>query len=48
MKYDFNKIHWDGRDEDGDLVASGVYLYRIIMKRGDKVERITEKLAIVR
>lgn len=48
MKYDFNKIHWDGRDEDGDLVASGVYLYRIIMKRGEKVERITEKLAIVR
>ncbi|MBK8663943.1 MAG: hypothetical protein IPN18_19965 [Ignavibacteriales bacterium] len=27
MKYDFNKIHWDGRDEDGDPVASGVYLY---------------------
>lgn len=48
MKYDFNKIHWDGRDEDGDLVASGVYLYRLVMKRGDKVERITEKLAIVR
>lgn len=48
MKYDFNKIHWDGRDEDGDLVANGVYLYRLVMKRGDKVERITEKLAIVR
>lgn len=48
MKYDFNKIHWDGRDEDGDLVASGVYLYRLVMKRGDKVERVTEKLAIVR
>ncbi len=48
MKYDFNKILWDGKDEDGDLVASGVYLYRLVMKRGDKVERITEKLAIVR
>lgn len=48
LKYDFNKIYWDGRDEDGDTIANGVYLYRIIMKKGDKVERITEKLAIVR
>jgi len=48
LKHDFNKIHWDGRDEDGDLVASGVYLYRLVMKKGEKVERITEKLAIVR
>jgi hypothetical protein len=48
MKYDFNKILWDGRDEDGDPVASGVYLYLLVMKKGDKVERITEKLAIVR
>lgn len=48
LKYDFNKIYWDGRDEDGDAVASGVYLYRLVMKKGEKVERITEKLAIVR
>ncbi|MBE2279433.1 MAG: T9SS type A sorting domain-containing protein, partial [Ignavibacteriaceae bacterium] len=46
--YDFNKIYWDGRDEDGDQLANGVYIYRVIMKKGDKVERITEKLAIVR
>jgi hypothetical protein len=24
---DLNRIHWDGRDEDGDGVANGVYLY---------------------
>jgi flagellar hook assembly protein FlgD len=23
------QIHWDGRDEDGDLVANGVYLCSI-------------------
>jgi len=48
LKYDLNKIYWDGRDEDGDLIANGVYLYRVIMKKGDKTEKITEKLAVVR
>jgi hypothetical protein len=24
-----NVVHWDGRDERGDVLASGVYLYRI-------------------
>jgi hypothetical protein len=48
LKYDFNRIYWDGLDEDGDELANGVYFYRVIMKKGDKTERITEKLAIVR
>ncbi len=26
----FNQIDWDGRDEDGDILANGVYLYKII------------------
>ncbi|MCI0699047.1 type IX secretion system sortase PorU [candidate division KSB1 bacterium] len=26
----FNQIEWDGRDEDGDELANGVYLYKII------------------
>jgi hypothetical protein len=26
----FNQIDWDGRDEDGDELANGVYLYKII------------------
>ena len=26
----FNQIDWDGRDEDGDPLANGVYLYKII------------------
>lgn len=44
----FNYITWDGRDEDGDLVANGVYLYRLNVIKGDKKETITEKLAVVR
>ncbi|MDZ7623390.1 MAG: interleukin-like EMT inducer domain-containing protein [Ignavibacteriaceae bacterium] len=48
LKYDFNKIYWDGRDEDGDVFANGVYLYKVIMKAGDKSEEVTQKLAIVK
>jgi hypothetical protein len=48
LKFDFNKIYWDGRDEDGDVLANGVYLYKVIMKAGDKSEEVTQKLAIVK
>lgn len=44
----FTTVHWDGRDEDGDLVANGVYIYKVIIKKGDKTKNITQKLAIVR
>ncbi len=47
----FNKLPqqgWDGRDWDGDLIANGVYLYKIVADDGThKVEKI-EKLAVVR
>jgi len=48
LKYDFNKIYWNGRDEDGDVLANGVYLYKVIMKAGNKTEDVTQKLAIVK
>ena len=44
----FNKIYWDGKDEDGDEVGNGVYLYKVIAKFPDKTKTITEKLAKVR
>ncbi|MEM6785084.1 MAG: C25 family cysteine peptidase [Bacteroidota bacterium] len=28
----WNDVAWDGRDEDGDLVASGVYLYQVFLR----------------
>jgi hypothetical protein len=44
----YNEKYWDGRDEDGNKLASGVYLYRFIVTEADKkIERIG-KLAIVR
>jgi hypothetical protein len=44
-----NAIAWDGRDEDGDEVANGVYFYKIEVDTGSgrKLSRI-ERLARVR
>ena len=44
----FNKIYWDGRDRDGELLANGVYLYKIMVDDGEKTVEKIEKLAIVR
>jgi len=35
-------------DEDGDTLANGVYLYKIVVKAGDNTEDVIQKLAIVR
>lgn len=41
----FNKVFWDGTDEDGDELANGVYLYKIIIKKGNKTQTNIQKLA---
>lgn len=47
LNMDFNRIYWDGRDEDGDNIANGVYFYRIITKKDGTSEVVTQKLAKV-
>ena len=47
LQIGFNHIHWDGRDQDGDVIANGVYLYKIIYKSGDVVKSVIQKLAKV-
>ncbi len=48
LKSDFNKIYWNGKDEDGNDIANGTYLYKVILKKGDKTESRIQKLSIVR
>ncbi|MCX6152282.1 MAG: C25 family cysteine peptidase [Ignavibacteriales bacterium] len=48
LRINFNRINWDGKDQDGSTVANGVYLYKVIVKKDGKTENVTQKLAIVR
>ncbi|MEJ2618173.1 MAG: CARDB domain-containing protein, partial [Ignavibacteriaceae bacterium] len=47
LKIGFNKIYWNGRDQDGDRIANGVYLYKMISKSGGVVKSVMSKLAKV-
>lgn len=40
----FNKIYWDGKDEDGDKIANGLYLYRVVAKYKEKTVIETKKM----
>ncbi len=46
----FVKIPWDGRDKDGNSIASGTYLYKLIVKSSDGSvnENFLGKLAVIR
>ena len=41
-----HSVTWDGRDENGRKVASGVYLYRLVVDRGRSAQ--TRKLLLIR
>ncbi len=43
-----NKFYWNGRDQDGDEVANGLYFYKIVYKNNGIVKTATEKLAKVK
>lgn len=46
----FVTVAWDGRDQDGDIIANGTYLYKIIVKTVDGAfnKSVLGKLAIIR
>ena len=45
----FVKVDWDGRDEDGDKIANGTYLYKVIVYStdGEFTKSALGKLAII-
>lgn len=53
LRIGWNKLHWDGRDEDGDRVATGVYLYKIFARAEGKTlpagnASSVEKVVVIR
>jgi len=48
LDYDFNTIFWDGKDDDKNQIANGVYFYKVIISKDGKNQDVTQKLAIVR
>ena len=46
----FAKIAWDGRDRDGDILANGVYLYKLLVSTDDgrSTAEALGKLAVLR
>ncbi len=44
----YNYYPWDGRDEDGDEIANGVYLYKVTLREGDASQEVIEKLVVLR
>jgi hypothetical protein len=48
LKAGFNRIHWDGRDQDGNEIANGVYLYKIISRNSGITKTVLQKLARIR
>jgi len=53
LQIGWNRLRWDGTDEDGDLLANGVYLYKVYLRaEGEDLivnnESGIEKIAIIR
>jgi hypothetical protein len=44
----FNQINWDGRDNEGDYMANGVYFYRMTIEGDTKIESPIQKLVILK
>ena len=44
----YNQFAWDGRDNDGDEMANGVYFYKMILNGQSKTETNIQKLVILK
>ncbi|MFN0158759.1 MAG: C25 family cysteine peptidase [Bacteroidota bacterium] len=49
LQVGFNRVLWDGRDNEGDEIANGYYFYQIVVKGAEgQTETAIEKLVKVR
>ncbi|MBS1913656.1 MAG: hypothetical protein JST22_16835 [Bacteroidetes bacterium] len=44
----FNRVEWDGLDDDHDRLANGVYLYKVMVDDGEQRQEVIEKLVVMR
>jgi hypothetical protein len=44
----YNKLFWDGRDQDGDALANGVYIYKMTAANDEKSVQSINKLTVMR
>ncbi len=44
----YNQIQWNGRDSDGDEIANGTYLYKIVTEDNSKSETAIQKLVVLK
>ncbi len=47
LQIGFNRIFWDGRDQDGDQLANGVYFYKFIIRNNGVTKTVIQKMAKV-
>ncbi len=48
MRIGYNALKWDGRDQDGDELANGVYFYKVIATFPDKSFEEIGRMAVMR
>lgn len=47
LNHNLNIIPWNGKDQDKDHIANGVYFYKVIMTKDGVSQTVTQKLAKV-
>lgn len=48
MRIGYNALKWDGRDQDGDALANGVYFYKILTHFTDETSETIGRMAVLR
>lgn len=48
LRFGFNKIYYDGRDQDGNALANGVYFSKFVVRHKNNLTSIIQKLAKIK